>query len=45
MNKRFECMENNQEKTKDFHRDIQIGGMTCVNCANRVERGLKRIEG
>ena len=38
-------MENNQEKTKDFHRDIQIGGMTCVNCANRVERGLKRIEG
>jgi Cu+-exporting ATPase len=38
-------MKNNENKNKDFHKDIQIGGMTCVNCANRVERGLKRIEG
>ena len=38
-------MDNNQTKTKDYHKDIQIGGMTCINCANRVERGLKRIEG
>lgn len=38
-------MENNKTKTKDYHKDIQIGGMTCINCANRVERGLKRIDG
>ncbi len=38
-------MDNKQEETRDFHKDIQIGGMTCVNCANRVERGLKRIDG
>ena len=38
-------MENNKTKPKDYHKDIQIGGMTCINCANRVERGLKKIEG
>ncbi len=38
-------MEKNETKPKDYHKDIQIGGMTCINCANRVERGLKKIEG
>ena len=35
-------MENNKTKPKDYHKDIQIGRMTCINCANRVERGLKK---
>lgn len=38
-------MNDDNTKTKDYHKDIQIGGMTCVNCANRVERGLKKIDG
>ena len=38
-------MEDKETKSKGYHKDIQIGGMTCINCANRVERGLKRIDG
>ncbi|HOF02943.1 MAG TPA: cation transporter, partial [Atribacterota bacterium] len=38
-------MYNNQSEPKDFHKDIQIGGMTCVNCARRVEQALQKIEG
>lgn len=38
-------MDNNQSEPKDFHKDIQIGGMTCVNCARRVEQALQKIEG
>ena len=41
-----EKQTNNKEvKLKDFHKDVQIGGMTCVNCARRVEQGLQKIPG
>lgn len=41
----YKKMNNNQPKRKDYHKDIQIGGMTCVSCARRVEQSLARIDG
>jgi Cu+-exporting ATPase len=38
-------MNNSQSKSKDYHKDIQISGMTCVNCARRVEQSLAKIDG
>ncbi|NMD55138.1 MULTISPECIES: heavy metal translocating P-type ATPase [Tsukamurella] len=31
--------------TGDAHIELDIGGMTCASCANRIERRLNRIEG
>ncbi|MDD3657176.1 MAG: cation-translocating P-type ATPase, partial [Atribacterota bacterium] len=35
----------NNSKAKDFKKSIQITGMTCINCARRVEENLQKIEG
>ncbi|MPM03148.1 Copper-exporting P-type ATPase [bioreactor metagenome] len=33
------------EKTADANVTIPIGGMTCAACAQRVEKGIKKLEG
>ncbi len=38
-------MNNSQPKSKDYQKDIQIIGMTCINCARRVEKSLQKING
>jgi cation transport ATPase len=38
-------MNNSQPKSKDYQKDIQITGMTCINCARRVEQSLQKING
>jgi Cu+-exporting ATPase len=35
----------NNTKEKDYKKSIRITGMTCVNCARRVEDNLQKIEG
>jgi P-type Cu+ transporter len=35
----------NNKRAKDYKKSIQITGMTCINCARRVEENLKKIEG
>ncbi|HEU4964187.1 MAG TPA: heavy metal translocating P-type ATPase [Bacilli bacterium] len=34
-----------QPAPTDKQADLQIGGMTCAACANRIEKGLNRMEG
>ncbi|NQX71010.1 copper-translocating P-type ATPase [Paenibacillus alba] len=33
------------DKQRDQQANLQITGMTCAACANRIEKGLKRLEG
>ncbi len=28
-----------------LHQRLQIGGMTCINCQNRIEKALRRTAG
>lgn len=34
-----------EKQTEQQQTTIQIAGMTCAACANRIEKGLKRLEG
>ncbi len=36
---------NNQMNFKKYRKNIRIIGMTCVNCARRVEQNLQKIDG
>ena len=36
---------NNQMNFKKYRKNIRILGMTCVNCARRVEQNLQNIDG
>ncbi len=38
-------MTNNKKKSKDYKINIQITGMSCVNCAMRVEENLRKVKG
>ncbi|GAA4702845.1 heavy metal translocating P-type ATPase [Brevibacillus fulvus] len=33
------------EKWEQQHATLQIAGMTCAACANRIEKGLKKVDG
>ncbi len=33
------------ERTRTQQATLQIGGMTCAACANRIEKGLNRMPG
>ena len=35
----------NNTRAKDYKKSIRITGMTCINCARRVEENLQKIEG
>lgn len=36
---------NEKKNSKDYKKNIQIEGMTCINCANRVEENIRKIKG
>jgi len=37
--------DKNNSKAKDYKKSIRITGMTCINCARRVEENLQKIKG
>lgn len=37
--------DKNNSKVKDYKQSIRITGMTCINCARRVEGNLQKIKG
>jgi len=36
---------NNKMNSKNYKKNIRIIGMTCANCAKRVEQSLQKISG